>query len=135
MPAKDRYHDVVIRALAKSGWHVTAEQVAVVIAQRRLWIDIQAAKAHERLVILIEVKGFENIPSPVAYLAEAVGKYILYRGALDYGKVAMPLYMAVPVEAYTGILGEDIGQQALMTAGINLIVFDPVEEEIIQWIH
>ena len=64
MPAKDRYHDVVIRALAKVGWHVTAEQVAIVTAERRLWIDLQVAKASERLVILIEVKGFENMSSP-----------------------------------------------------------------------
>ena len=71
----------------------------------------------------------------MAYLAEAVGKYILYRGALNYVKAPTPLYMAVPVAAYTGILGEDIGQQAITIAGINLIVFDPIGEEIVQWIH
>jgi len=42
--------------------------------------------------------------------------------------------MAVPTMAYTGILDEDLGQQAVIEAGISLIVFDPIEEEIIQWI-
>lgn len=74
------------------------------------------------------------MPSPVNYLAEAVGKYVLYRAALNYGKVTTPLYMAVPTMAYTGILDEDLGQQAIIAAGIILIVFDPIEEEIIQWI-
>jgi len=91
MPANDRYHDVVIRALVKAGWRVIAEQAAVLIGGRRLWIDIEAAKGSDSLSILVEVKGFENMPSPVNYLAEAVGKYVLYRAALNYGKVTTPL--------------------------------------------
>jgi len=134
MPAKDRYHDVVIRALVKAGWRVIAEQAAVLIGGRRLWIDIEAAKGSDSLSILVEVKGFENMPSPVNYLAEAVGKYVLYRAALNYGKVTTPLYMAVPTMAYTGILDEDLGQQAIIAGSISLIVFDPIKEEIIQWI-
>jgi hypothetical protein len=85
-------------------------------------------------VILVEVKGFEHMPSPVDYLAEAVGKYVLYRTALEYGEVAAPLFMAVPRTAYEGILSEDLGQQVVVRNGINLIVFDPTIEEIILWI-
>lgn len=134
MPAKDRYHDAVIHALIKDGWAIADEQVAVILGERRLWIDIEAVKADDRLTILIEVKGFENMPSPVDYLAEAVGKYVLYRAALDYGEITAPLFMAVPIAAYDGILSEDIGRQAIAKAGINLIVFNPVEEEIALWI-
>lgn len=135
MPAKDRYHDTVIRALVKDDWIVTDEQVAVILGERRLWIDIEAIRASERLAILVEVKGFERMSSPVDYLAEAVGKYVLYRAALDYGNVTAPLFMAVPIAAYDGNLSEDIGRQAIAHANINLIVFDPVEEEIVRWIH
>jgi len=135
VPAKDRYHNAVVRALLKAGWVITDEQVAVILGERRLWIDIEAVKASDRLAILVEVKGFENMPSPVEYLAEAVGKYVLYRAALDYGEVATPLFMAVPTVAYAGILSEDIGQQAIARVGINLIVFDPMMEEIVQWIR
>jgi hypothetical protein len=134
LPAKDRYHDSVSRALTKAGWQVTAEQVAIVVEDRRLWIDLRAEKAAERLAILIEVKGFENQPSPIEYLANALGKYTLYRTALDYLQNVLPLYMAVPVTAYNGILNEEIGRQALRRAGVRLIVFDPNSEEIIQWI-
>lgn len=85
-------------------------------------------------MILVEVKGFENMPSPVDYLADVVGKYVLYRAALDYGEIATPLFLAVPRAAYEGILDEDIGRQAVSRADISLIVFDPVEEEVALWI-
>ena len=134
MPAKDRYHDVVVRALIKAGWTITAEQIAIILTERRLWIDIQAVKASESRAILVEVKGFENKPSPVESLAEAVGKYVLYRVALDYIEITTPLYLAVPTVAHEGILSEEIGHQAIIKAGISLVVFDPVKEEITQWL-
>jgi hypothetical protein len=134
VPAKDRYHDTVARALTKGGWTVTAQQVAVAVPGRRLWIDLRAVMARDSLVVLIEVKGFEKMPSPVDYLASAVGQYVLYRAALDLVGLSTPLYLAVPVAAYEGILGETLGKQAVETAGIRIMLFDPITEEIIQWI-
>ncbi|MBN8634330.1 MAG: fatty-acid synthase [Anaerolineae bacterium] len=134
MPASDRYHQTVIHALEKAGWRVTAEQVAVIVESRRLWIDLRAEKVGERLAILVEIKGFENTRSPVEYLASATGQYTLYRAVLDYLAVNDPLYMAVPEAAYRGILSEEIGKQVLHRSGVRLIVFDPEHEEIIQWI-
>jgi hypothetical protein len=58
MPAKDRYHDAVERALQKDGWTILREQVELIVPPRRLWIDLRAAEACT-LVILVEVKGFE----------------------------------------------------------------------------
>lgn len=134
MPAKDRYHDAVVHALIKDGWTIAAEQLFIRLAGRRLWIDIRAAKASEQLAIVVEVKGFENIPSPVDYLADAVGKYVLYLGALDSVSIDAPLYMAVPVAAYQGILSEEIAQRAMRRIDIKLIVFDPEREELTKWI-
>ena len=134
MPAKDRHHDLVVRALARAGWHVVAEQLAVILPTRRLWIDIQATQEPSRQIVLVEVKGFENMPSPVDYLAAAVGQYVLYLAALEYTQSDAVLYMAVPTAAFTGILNEELGQQAIRRAGIKLMVFDPATEEIVQWI-
>lgn len=72
--------------------------------------------ASQSVAILVEVKGFENMPSPVDYLAEAVGKYVLYRSTLDYVGITEPLYLAVPHAAYMGILSEVIGQCRLQPA-------------------
>jgi hypothetical protein len=134
LPAKDRYHDTVIRALRKADWTLISEQVAIIVEDRRLWIDIHASKESENLAILIEVKGFESMASPIEYLANATGKYALYRAALDYLKIELPLYMAVPQAAYRGILSEEIGKQTLKRSGVRLLVFDPEREEIVVWI-
>jgi len=93
--------------------------VAVIVEKRRLWIDLRAEKSTERLAILVEIKDFENTPSPVEYLANARGKYALYRAVLDYLKIPMPLYMAVPDAAYRGILSEEIGKQTLQRSGVR----------------
>jgi len=133
MPAKDRYHDAVVRALVKNGWTITTEPMLVRFVERRLWIDIQAAKASEQLVIVVEVKGFESMPSPVDYLADAVGKYVIYLCALDYARLDARLYMVVPIVAYEGILNEEIGRRAIRKANIDIMVFDPEREEVIRW--
>lgn len=134
MPAKDYYHDTVVIALQKAGWSPITEQVAIIIEDRRLWIDLRAVHAEEQRAILVEVKGFENMASPVDYLAQATGKYVLYRTALAYLKLDLPLYMAVPEAAYHGILSEEIGQQTRQQNGIRLLVFNPEREEITAWI-
>ena len=134
MPAKDRYHDTVVNALRKAGWTQITEQLGIIVEDRRLWIDIRAAQEVEQLAVFIEIKGFENMPSPVEYLAQATGKYALYRAALDYLQIDLPLYMAVPDAAYRGILSEEIGKQTLKRGGVRLLVFDPEREEIIAWI-
>ncbi|NJL53802.1 MAG: fatty-acid synthase [Chloroflexaceae bacterium] len=134
VPAKDKHHDAVVNALRKAGWTTIDEQVMIILEERRLWIDLQIARPDQDGAILIEIKGFENMPSPVEYLAQAIGKYRLYLSVLNYLKIDHPLYMAVPEAAYRGILSEAIGQQTLQQNAVKLLVFDPEAEEIIEWI-
>ncbi len=134
MPARDRYQDAVINALRKAGWNRIDEQIAIIIENRRLWIDIRAGNETNQLVVLIEVKGFENRPSPIEYLAQAVGQYTLYQAALEYLQIDLPLYLAVPEAAYRGILSEEIGKQTLKHNRVRLLVFNPEQEEILAWI-
>ncbi len=135
MPAKDRYHDTVKRALVKDGWTIDSEQVLFVIANRHVWIDIQASRAAEAVTILIEVKGFEG-PSQVEQLVEAVGKYTVYRAVIDdAGGENIPLYLAIPEKAYRGVLEEPIGIIARRQAQLKLLVFDPESEEVTEWIR
>ena len=134
MPTIDRHHGALKRALVKAGWQIDGEQIEIVIGTRHLWLDIRAVKLEERLVILIEVKGFENMPSPVAYLETAAGQYLLYRSMLDYLHIDTPLYLAVPEAAYNGFLSETLAQELLKRLDAKLIVFDPEREEVTQWI-
>ncbi len=124
MPAKDHYHDTVKRALVKDGWTIDHEQVLFVIADRHVWIDIQASKATELVIILIEVKGFEG-PSQVEQLIDAVGKYVVYRTVIDdAGGENIELYLAIPEKASRGVLQERIGIIVRQQAQLKLLVFD-----------
>jgi len=57
LPAKDRYHDTVKRALVKDGWTIEDDQVRLKIGSRNLWIDLQASRTNQPFAVLIEVKG------------------------------------------------------------------------------
>ena len=125
-----------MRCLEKAGWSIVKEQEYISIGthndtNRRLYLDIKAQRNDEQLV-LIEVKGLEQ--SPVHEQMELLGQYLTYRMALDYLSIEIPLYMAVPETAYEGIFQHVLGQAMMNRYAIPLLIFDPVREEIIQWI-
>ncbi len=134
MSAKDRYHEVVKRALGKSGWKIVREQEMLTLPGRNLYVDLRAAQGDSNLAVLLEIKGFEKMASPVDYLQSVIGQYVMYRVILDVQKANMALYLAVPSAAYKGLLSEALGQLMIEKVGINLMVFDPEKEEVIQWI-
>lgn len=133
MPAKDRYHDIVKRALIKDGWTIEDEQFTLTVDKRNLWIDMQASKGTPQLIILIEVKELAKVDSAIEALANALGKYELYRLALQASNLNYPLYLAVTKQSHEGILSEQIGKLALEHAQIPLIIVDVELEQIIQW--
>lgn len=133
MPAKDRYHDRVKRALVKDSWTVTDEQVKLKVGERRLWIDLEASHNTRGTIILVEVKEMDT-SSPVDDLANALGQYLMYRTGLESKNIRVPLYLAVSTITFQGILSEELGQLMIQRFKISLIVFDPSSEEILQWI-
>ena len=135
MPAKDKHHDAVVNALKKDNWTINREQILLAVDNRHMWVDIQASKADTTQVILVEVKGFEYIPSPIAYLQSVVGQYMVYKTVLDYLGIAYPLYLAIPEAAYKGILDEEIGKLVIQAIPLKLLVVDTTREEIILWQH
>jgi hypothetical protein len=134
VPAKDHYHQTVIDALKNDGWIILADQVKIEVGRRRLWIDLHAQHLERNETILIEVKGFENSPSDIEALAHAVGQYLLYRTVLSMINSSLSIFLAVPGDAYEGILSESIGQQVIKQLGIKLLVFNPLQEEITLWL-
>jgi len=116
----------------KDGWTILREQYKLPVGQRRLWIDVHAAK--DTQVILVEIKGLESSPSSVQELADALGQYVMYQVALAANEISIPLYLAVPEAAYQGILSEELGRLVLQHSKIKLVVFDSEHEVIIRWI-
>lgn len=136
MPAKDRYHATVKRALIKDGWQIRREQINLIVEARQFQLDLCAFAEIEGSLttIFVEIKSFLG-HSPVEDLAAASGKYLLYRLALDEsGQENTALYLAVPDTAYAAILTERIGTLARDRIAMKLLVFSTTQEEILEWI-
>jgi hypothetical protein len=135
MPAKDKLHDAVVRALQKANWTIESEQVRLVVKKRYVYLDIQARNNVDKHIILVEVKGFENIRSFVAYLSDVLGQYSLYKTVLKHLEIDYPLYLAVPKVVYDDMLQEELSQEAIKDLQMKLLVFDPEKEEIVLWLN
>jgi hypothetical protein len=132
LPAKDNHHDCVKRALVKDGWIITHEPRTILLPERFLYIDLRAERDSGEVVVLIEIKGFER-RSQIEALAEALGKYNLYRSALQLSAIHEPLYLAIPQGAYDGIVSETLGRKIIEDYAVKLLIFDPDVEEIVRW--
>jgi len=76
MPAKDIYHDTVVRALRADGWRITHDPLFLSYGGRDIYIDLGAERvlfAAERgeQKIAVETKSFLGL-SPLHDLQEAV---------------------------------------------------------------
>lgn len=138
MSAKNVYHDAVVAALVADGWTITHDPLPLEFGGRKLRVDLGAERsplAAEKggAKIAVEVQSFIR-PSAVADLEQALGQYSLYRIVLAGQQPDRPLYLAVPTEAYLGILSEPLGQAAVNGLGVRAVVFDPDRREIVRWI-
>jgi hypothetical protein len=137
LPAKDIYHDTVKTALIKDGWTVTHEQMHLKWGAKDMYIDLGAEKfmAAEKngRKIGVEVKTFVG-PSEMSELQKSLGQFIIYHDVLEKLEPDRKIYLAVPNEIFSNLFEEPIGKLLLDNERLRLIIFDPVEEVILQWI-
>lgn len=138
MPAKNVYHDAVIEALKADGWTITHDPLSLRVGDRDLHVDLGAErlplgaeKGEEK--IAVEIQSFRS-PSGIADLQQALGQFLMYRLILADQQPERGLFLAVPGIVYDGILSEPIGDRVLSGLGVRVIVFDPVQREVIRWI-
>jgi hypothetical protein len=67
-------------------------------------------------------------------LADAIGKYEIYRLILNSKKSDEVLFLAVPTRAYMGILNERLGRMLIHDLRIKYLVFDAEKETVTEWI-
>ncbi|MCC7206416.1 MAG: hypothetical protein IT323_03870 [Anaerolineae bacterium] len=132
MPAKDAYHDIVIRALVKDGWTIVQEQVYLSDGQRHCWVDLSVRREKESL-ILIEIKGMDNVASSLVSLMSAVGQYVFYRAMLDYLELNYELFLAVPDAVYSTIIQSPAALRMVTSTQVHFLVFNPSREEVVAW--
>jgi hypothetical protein len=137
MPAKDIYHDTVRTALVKDGWVITKDPFKLTFGGRNLYVDLGveklfgAEKGEQK--IAVEIKSFLD-PSPINDLEKALGQYKLYSQILEDIEPDRMLYLAVGSIVFEDFFSEPICQLVIRKNNLNIIVFEPINQEIIQWI-
>jgi hypothetical protein len=137
MAAKDLFHEAVRRALEKEQWIITDDPLKIEIGGTKLEIDLgaeqilAAEKAGER--IAVEIKTFLG-DSPVADYHAALGQFLNYRLALELSEPDRILYLAVPVVVHQAFFQREFAQLSVERYQIKRLVYNPIQEVIVQWI-
>ncbi|MFP4220220.1 MAG: element excision factor XisH family protein [Phormidium sp.] len=137
MTAKDYFHDTVKTALIKDNWLITHDPLFLDFDNSKIQVDLAGEKliAAERGLqkIAVEVKSFMS-PSIVYAFHLALGQCLSYRLALRDQDPERQLYLAVPDFIYRDFFRRPFAQSVLKEAQISLLVFEPSQEVIVQWI-
>ncbi len=125
-------------ALEKDGWTITDDPLKLKWGIRELFIDLGATKLlaaqKGEQKIAVEIKSFINA-SPVTDLEAALGQYILYRNVLEEIDRERVVYLAIRQATYREIFSEPIGNLVIQKNELCLLVFEPQEEVIVQWLN
>lgn len=137
MARRDLYHDAVRTALEKEGWTITADPLDLTIGEVELFADlgVERVLAAERGTekIAVEIKSFVG-QSPVSEFHKALGQYENYRLSLEELDPTRTVWLAIPDEAWNDFFQRPFIQKAINRHQIELIIFNPDNEIIIQWI-
>jgi hypothetical protein len=137
MPAYDTFHEAVKRGLIKDGWTITDDPYAIEFGKIDMYIDLAAERmiAAERgnELIAVEIKSFLG-PSLLTNFHSALGQFINYRTVLQHKDPGRSLYLAVPKSVHYEFFSHILVQEVVRNCAIQLIVFDPEEEVLEQWI-
>ncbi|MCZ0903547.1 element excision factor XisH family protein, partial [Microcoleus sp. HI-ES] len=64
----------------------------------------------------------------------ALGQFLNYRLALRNLEPDRSLYLAVPIAAYNSFFSRALPQAAIAEYDLKLLVYDPTNEVIVEWI-
>ncbi len=137
--ARDLLHNNVREALLKEGWHITHDPLRIPIDGTYLEIDVAgeiilgAERGTEK--IAVEVKSFLK-KSFMTNFHEAIGQYLDYESALEDFDPQRIVYLAIPLHAFNNpIFQGRFIQKRLKQEKAKLIIFEPIKNEIIEWIE
>jgi hypothetical protein len=137
MSAKDKFHQAVKTGLQKQGWTVTADPLELNYGDLTLLVDLAAerllAATRQGEKIAVEVKSFLN-PSAITDFHQALGQFLNYRLALRKVEPDRKLYLAVPEDTYRKFFQSEFAQDSVAEHNLFLIVYDPFNEVLTQWI-
>lgn len=137
MSRRDDLHYPVRRALEKEGWVITHDPLELKFKEQTLKTDLGAertlAAEKEGRKIAVEVKDFDG-DSPISSLQKTVGQLHFYQWALNENEPDRELFLAISEEVNNRLFQRPSFQYAVEQAKVKLIVFDEIQEVILQWI-
>jgi hypothetical protein len=138
MAAKDLFHHTVKKALLKEQWVITGDPLVIKIEKVKLEIDLAADKvvAAEKAgkKIAVEIKSFLNT-SAITDFHAALGQFLNYRLGLQMTEADRTLYLAVPMDTYNTFFQQKFTQESVKSYQVKLLIYDPIQEVIIEWIN
>ena len=138
MSRRDDLHFPLRRTLEKNGCIITSDPLILVLGQTLLKADLGAEKLFtaekEGRKIAVEIKDFDA-SSVISDLQKTMGQLQLYQWALEKQEPDRQLFLAISQEIYIKHFQKPIFQLAIERNKINLIIYEPDQEVIIQWIN
>ena len=139
MAARDKFHEAVKQGLIKEQWVITHDPLNLKFGE---YDQVQIDLAAERVLgaqkdgekIAVEIKSFLN-DSAIVDFHTALGQFLNYRLVLEKNEPQRILFLAVPVYAYDSFFQRELPKAIIRQYGLKLIVYDPEEEVITQWIN
>ena len=136
MSARDKYHNIVKKALIRDGWTITHDPYRIPIAMKRMEIDLGAeqtlAAEREARKIAVEVKSFTN-PSIIHDFLRATGQYQGYMIVMRKKNIERTMYLAMPFYIYERLAELQFFTDILEELHIKLILFNPKSKSIESW--
>ena len=138
MPRYDAHHETVKRALEKDGWMITDDPFTIEYEDVQLFADLGAEKMFGaekggwKIVVEIKVFGGDSFFNE---FHKAVGQYANYRSLLRRTEPERKIYLAVSLAVYESEFQRPSVQAMVEDEQVWLLVFDPITEEVMQWIQ
>lgn len=135
--ARDIFHDLVRAGLEREGWTITDDPYFISLDTVSFQVDLAAeriiAAEKDNEKIAVEIKSFLNA-SAVTDFYGALGQFLSYRLVLQKNEPERDLYLAVPLDTYEMFFQSTFAQLAVREYQLKLIVYDPKNGGITQWI-
>ncbi|MEP7340496.1 MAG: XisH family protein [Acidobacteriota bacterium] len=137
MPARDKFHDAVRKALEKDGWTITHDPLPIKMGGADMSVDLGAERIMAAVkgqdLIAVEIKSFTAL-SLIYEFYNALGQFLSYKVGLEKQDPDRVLYLAVPTEAYDNFFRQPFAQIMIERYELRLIVYEPRKEVLLKWI-